>query len=143
MAIRNGFQSTRVSLNNIPNTQASGVWAGNNIALTTLDPGVYFCNYNVSYDVTGGPITNSQAIITLTASFAGGGQVVCATPLTGQMGLAGNNSMRQTLSNTFVVTAPNTPIFVYLNCICVGTWGTTNAAEQYMNIISFTKISSL
>ena len=29
MAVRNGFQLTRVLLNNIPNTQVSGAWSGN------------------------------------------------------------------------------------------------------------------
>ena len=59
------------------------------------------------------------------------------------MGLTGTNAMRQTLSNTFVVTTDDTPFYLYLTCTTTGTWGTTNIQEQYMNIISFTKISSL
>jgi hypothetical protein len=145
MAIRSGFQSSRIMLNNIPNTQPSGLWSGNNTPITYLSPGVYFCNYNVSYLVNGtGPITNTQAYISLGASVSGGGQIVAATPQTGQLGLVGTNSMRQTISNSFVVTSPNTPMYVYLNCVLTGaTWGTTNASEVYLNIVSFTKISSL
>ena len=144
MSIKSGFDSIRVLVNNIPNTQVSGVYVGNGNIITYLDAGIYFVNYNVSYIPTVGPITNSQAIITSGLSFTGGGQVICSTPLTGQMGLTGTNAMRQTLSNTFVVPNNNTPFYLYLTCtVTAGTWGTTNASEQYMNIISFTKISSL
>ena len=145
MSIRNGFNSIRVVLNAIPNTQASGAWAGNANVITTLDPGIYFVNYNVSYTVNGaGPITNSQTVITTGNTFTSGlGQVVCSTPLTGQMGLLGTNSMRQTLSNTFVITAENTPIYVYLSCTLTGQWGTTNASESGLNTITFTKISNI
>lgn len=144
MSVKNGFDSIRVILNNIPNTQVSGLYADNGNIITYLDAGIYFVNYNVSYVPTVGPITNSQAIITSGLSYAAGGQVVCSTPFTGQMGLAGTNAMRQTISNTFVVSNNATPFYVSLNCIVTaGTWGTTNAQEQYMNIISFTKISAL
>jgi hypothetical protein len=145
MSTRNGFDSIRVLLNNIPNTQASGVWVGNANVITTLDPGIYFVNYNVSYTVNGaGPITNSQTIITTGNTFTSGlGQVVVSTPLTGQMGLLGTDSMRQTLSNTFVINAENTPIYVYLSCTLTGQWGTTNVNETELNTITFTKISSL
>jgi hypothetical protein len=133
-----------VILNNIPTTQVSGVYAGNGNIITYLDAGIYFVNYNVSFLPTVGPITNSQAIITSGLSFTGGGQVVCSTPLTGQMGLVGTNAMRQTISNTFVVSNNATPFYVYLTCtVTAGTWGTFNPNEVYMNIISFTKISAL
>ena len=143
MSIRQGFDSIRVLLNAIPNTQASWVWNGNGTQITTLSKGVYFVNYNVSYQANAGPITNSQTVITTGASFAGGGQIISSTPITGALGLTGNSSMRQTLSNTFIVTTDNTPIFVYLSCTLTGTWGTTNVNEINMNVISFTKISSL
>jgi hypothetical protein len=145
MSVRNGFDSIRILLNAIPNTQVSGVWVGNNISVTTLDPGIYFVNYNVSYTVNGaGPITNSQTVITRGNTFTSGlGQVLVATPLTGQMGLLGNASMRQTLCNTCIITAENTPIYVYLSCTLTGQWGTTNANEVGLNTISFTKISNL
>lgn len=145
MSVRNGFDSIRILLNAIPNTQASGVWVGNGTSITTLDPGIYFVNYNVSYTVNGvGPITNSQTVITTGNTFTSGlGQVIAATPLTGPMGLIGTASMRQTLSNTFIITAENTPIYVYLSCTLTGQWGTTNANEVSLNKISFTKISNL
>lgn len=144
MAIRNGFQSIRVPLNNIPNTQASGVWSGSSNPVTLLDKGVYFLNYNVSYQAINGPITNSQTVITSNASFVSTlGQIIASTPLTGAMGVTGSSSMRQTLSNTFNITADNTPIYVYLSCTLTGTWGTINANEGALNTISFTRIGSL
>jgi hypothetical protein len=142
MSIKNGFQSIRVLLNNIPVTQPSGVWSGNGTQITTLDKGIYFCNWNISYNTTG-LITNSQTAITLNNTFTSGlGQVVAITPLTGQMGLTGTSSMRQTLSNTFIVSANNTPVYVYLSCTTAGVWGTINAVEQALNTLTFTKISS-
>jgi hypothetical protein len=144
MSIKNGFDSIRCLLNNIPNTQASGVWVGSGTQLTTLNKGVYFVNYNVSYIPSTGAITNSQTVITTGLSFVGGGQIVASTPVTGAMGVTGASAMRQTLSNTFIVTTDNTPIFVYLSCtVSAGTWGSTNVNEQSLNIVSFTKISSL
>jgi hypothetical protein len=143
MSVRNGFPTIRVSLNNIPNTQASGVWSGNGTQLTNLDKGVYIVTYNVSYIPSVGPITNSQTVLTTGQSFTGGGQVISATPLTGALALTGVSAMRQTLTNTFIVSADNTPIFVYLSCtVSAGTWGTTSASEASLNIITFTKIAS-
>lgn len=145
MSIRNGFDSTRVLLNNIPNTQASGVWVGNNTIQTYLSKGIYIVNYNVSYVCNGtGPTTNTQTVITSGASFTNNGQILVGTSPTGQLGSLGNNGQRYTLSNTFIITTDNTPIYAYLSCTLTGaTWGTVNANEVQMNIISFTKISSL
>ena len=144
MSIKNGFPTIRVSLNAIPNTQASGVWSQNGTQLTSLDKGVYIVNYNVSYIPSVGPITNSQTVITSGLSYIGGGQVICATPLTGALALTGVSAMRQTLTNTFIVTADNTPIFVYLSCtVSAGFWGTLLASEQDLNIITFIKIGSV
>jgi len=145
MSVRSGFDSIRVLLNNIPNTQVSGVWSGNNNMQTYLNRGVYIVNYNVSYVCNGtGPTTNTQTVITSGASFTNNGQIIVGTSPTGQMGSIGNNGQRYTLSNTFVITTDNTPIYVYLSCTLTGaTWGTVNANEVQMNIVSFTKISSL
>jgi hypothetical protein len=144
MAIRNGFQVTRILLNNIPNIQASGVWSGNNTPVTTLDKGVYFVNFNVAYACGGtGPITNSQTAICINSPFSGGGLIIASTPITGQMGMSGANTMKQTLSNTFVVTADNTPIYVYLSVTLTGPWGTVNPQDANLNIITFTRLSNL
>lgn len=144
MSIRNGFDSIRVLLNNIPNTQASGTWSGNATPITTLNKGIYFVNYNVSYQAINGPITNSQTVLTTGNTFVSGlGQIICGTPVTGAMGVTGASSMRQTMSNTFIVTVDATPVYAYLSCTLTGTWGTINANEGSLNVISFTKISSL
>ena len=145
MSVRNGFDSIRVLLNNIPNTQPSGVWSGNNNIQTYLNKGIYIVNYNVSYGCNGtGPTTNTQTVITAGASFTKNGQIIVGTSPTGQMGSLGANGQRYTLSNTFVISADATPVYVYLSCTLTGaTWGTVNIAEQSMNIVSFTKISSL
>lgn len=145
MSIRNGFDSTRVLLNNIPDTQPSGVWIGNSIPITSLNRGVYIVNYNIAYQCNGvGPITNSQTVITSNASYTNNGQIIVSNSPTGQMGAVGNNPMRYTLSNTFIISTDNTPIYVYLSCTLTGaTWGTININEQQLNTIAFTKISSL
>lgn len=145
MSIKNGFDSVRVLLNNIQNTQPSGVWSGNNTIQTYLNKGIYIANYNVSYICNGtGPITNSQTVITAGSSFTNNGQIIVGTSPMGQLGNLGNNNQRYTLSNTFIITTDNTPIYVYLSCtLTLATWGTVNVNEQAMNIISFTKISSL
>lgn len=145
MAIRSGFDSIRVLLNNITNNQPSGVWSGNNNIQTYLNKGIYIVNYNVSYNCNGtGPITNSQTVITSGASFTNNGQIIVGTSPMGQLGNLVNNNQRYTLSNTFIISGDATPIYVYLSCTLTGaTWGTTNVNEQQMNIISFTKISSL
>lgn len=145
MALASGFQSIRIPLNNIPNTQPSGTWSGSTTQITTLDPGIYFVNWNVSYQVNGiGPITNTLAIVTLNAVYTGPNAVIAASsPLTGAMGLTGTEPMRQTVTNTIIVTQPNTPVYVFLQCTLTGLWGTTNVNEQYLNSLSFTKITSL
>lgn len=144
MATRNGFQSTRILLNAIPNTQPSGTWSGNNTPITFLDKGVYFCNFNVAYACGGtGPITNSQTAICINAPFTSGGIIVASTPITGQMGMSGANSLKQIVSNTFYITANNTPIYVYLSCTLTGPWGTTNPQDIGLNIVSFTQLSTL
>jgi hypothetical protein len=144
MSTKDGFQTIRVSLNNIPNTQASGVWSQNGTKLTSLDKGVYLVTYNISYIPSVGPITNSQTVITSGLSFTGGGSVIAATPLTGALALTGLSAMRQTLTNVFIITANDTPIFLYLSCIVsAGFWGTTLASEAALNIMTFTKIGSV
>lgn len=144
MASASGFQSIRIALNKIPNTQASGVWSGSSTKITQLDKGIYFCNWNVSYQVNGtGPITNSQTVVTSTQPYLSSGIVLASSPLTGAMGLSGTEPMRQTVTNTFIILQDNTPIYVYLSCTLTGQWGTTNISEQYLNYISFTRISSL
>lgn len=144
MSIATGFQTIRILLNNIPNTQPSGTWVGNATPITYLDRGVYFVNYNVSYECAGpGPITNSQTAICIDAPFIGAGKIIATTPITGPMGLSGTNSMRMTLSNTAVITTDNTPIYMYLSCTITGPWGTINPQDSNLNILSFTKLSSL
>ena len=145
MSLASGFQIQRIPFNAIDNIQPSGVWAGSATELTTLDKGVYFANWNVSYQVNGaGPITNTQTVITMNDPYLSGGIIAASTPLTGQMGLSGAQPMKQTVTNTFIVSQNNTPIYVYMNCVLTsGTWGTTNFNEQYLNFISFVKISSL
>lgn len=144
MSTRNGFQTIRIALNNIPNTQPSGVWSGNGTQLTTIDSGVYLVTYTVAYIPTTGPITNSQTVLTTGLSFTGGGQIIASTPITGQLALTGVSAMRQTLSNVFTITADNTPIFLYLSCtVSAGTWGTVLATEAALNTITFTKIGSV
>lgn len=144
MATRNGFSTIRILLNAIPNTQVSGAWSGNNTPITILDKGVYFVNFNVAYACGGtGPITNSQTAICLNNSFTNNGSIIASTPITGQMGMSGANSMKQTLSNTFYVTQDNTPIYIYLSCTLTGPWGTVNIQDANLNIVSFTKLANL
>jgi hypothetical protein len=145
MAVRNGLKTTRISLNSIPNTQISGQWVGNYDVITLLDKGIYICNYTVAYyPSVGGQITNSQTILTKDLPDIGGGHIISCSPLTGTLGLGVNEAMRQSLCNTFVITQDNTAIYLYLSCtLGGGTWGTTNALETNLNVINFTKLSSL
>lgn len=145
MSIKNGFDSIRILLNNIPDTQPSGVWSGNNTIRTYLNKGIYIVNYNVSYQCNGiGPITDSQTVITAGASYTNNGQIIVSNSPTGQMGAVGNNPMRYTLSNTFIIYNDATPIYVYLSCTLTGaTWGTINNNEQQLNSITFTRVSAL
>ena len=144
MSTRNGFPTIQIALNNIPNTQASGVWSGNNTQLTTLDSGVYLVTYTVAYIPSVGPITNSQTVLTTGQSFGGGGQIIASTPITGALALTGVSAMRQTLTNTFIVSTDNTPIFLYLSCtVTAGFWGTTLASEVALNTITFTQIGTV
>ena len=143
MSIAQGFPTTRILLNNIPLTQPSGVWSGNNTPITYLNRGTYLCNFNVSYIVNGtGPITNTQTYVSLYAPPGGStSQVICASPQTGQMGLTGSNSMKQTISNTFQVVSDQVPVYVYLNCVLTGaTWGTLLVSEVNLNILTITQI---
>jgi hypothetical protein len=143
MSIAGGFPTIRVLLNNIAITQPSGVWSGNTTPVTYLNRGTYICNFNVSYIVSGtGPITNTQTQVSLYDTPGGAtSQVICSSPQTGQMGLAGTNAMRQTISNTFQVTADQVPVYVYLNCVLTGaTWGTVYPSELNLSILTFTQI---
>lgn len=144
MSVRNGLETIRIPVNSIPNTQISGQWFGNNDVITILNKGVYICNYTVAYyPSVGSQITNSQTFLTKDLPDIGGGHIISCSPITGTLGLGVNEPMRQSLCNTFVITNDGTAIYLYLSCTLVGTWGTNNALGNNLNIITFTKLSSL
>jgi hypothetical protein len=63
--MRTGFKPHSVIAINIPNTQASGDWSGISTPITTLNSGVYYFTYNISYIPVGaGPISNTFTAIT-------------------------------------------------------------------------------
>ena len=144
MALRTGFKPHSVVSINIPNTQPSGDWSGISTPITTLDSGVYYFTYNISYVPVGvGPISNTfTAITTVFPWIDANTNIVCSTPNTGQLGGINTDILYQSLSGTAIITTDNTPVYLKLYCAVTGTWGTILPTSNQLNRIIILKLSS-
>jgi hypothetical protein len=144
MAIRNGFKPHSVVAINIPNTQISGDWSGISTPITTLDSGVYYFTYNISYVPIGvGPISTTLTAITTVLPWVDvNTNIVCSSPNTGHLGGGNEAIMYQSLSGTAIITTDNTPVYLKLYCAVTGTWGSILPTSNQLNRIVILKLSS-
>ena len=131
MSIRTGLTTLKVSVCN-KLAQPTGDYAGNGNIITTLNKGTYLIVMNVGFlPLNGGQITNSQIGVTSNFPWGNGAEtIITANSLTGPQGLAPANEMRWSISNIFVNTADNVPLYVYLTCSCTTGWYTDSVKEN-------------
>ena len=118
MSVRNGLGARQVLVRAVNNL--SGVWAGNANPITYLDIGTYLVVWNVSCvpDTNTDIITTSQFVITVNQPYlAPEYLVVASSPILNGLGMAAGNELLWEIMNVFTITANNTPIYAYQNCI--------------------------
>ena len=144
MSIKTGMKTTNIKINNIPNTQANGNWIGNAVPITNLNKGMYLCNVNLAIASSGGAATMTYtiAVTTVLPWVDVNTNIIISTPNTGNLTTSAILPVYQSCSNVCIIDVDNTPIYLMIQCnVNVGNWGTTIAAPNQNNIISFTKIA--
>lgn len=146
MSIKTNYTSIRMKVNNIPNTQPIGNWSGNATPVGYLNKGVYYCNFNVGLQSSGGATiqTMTVAITSVLQWSDANSNIIASSPNTGNMVVSATQPLLYSMCNVCVIDSDNTPIFLFITTsLDIGTWGTTIANNPMVNIISFTKIGNL
>ena len=146
MASKTGYDTIRIKVNNIPNTQPNGNWSGNPNPVGYLNKGVYFCDFNVGLQSAGGATTQTMTVaVTSTLEWADvNSNIIISSPNTGNRVVSATQPLLYTMCNVCIIDTDNTPIYLMITSnVNVGTWGTTIANNPMVNIISFTKIGNV
>lgn len=144
MSIAGGFQSTRINMGKISNTQINGNWIGNPNPITYLNRGTYFCNMNIALQSAGGATIQSMTVaVTSGLPWVDiNSNIIISTPNTGNMVVSSTIPLYYNACNVCIINTDITPIYLMITSnVNVGTWGTTLPNSNQTNIITFTKIS--
>ena len=152
MSVRNGLGARQVLVRAVGNT--SGLWIGNANPITYLDVGTYLVVWNVSCvpDTNTDIITTSQFAITVNQPFLTPGYlVVASSTILNGLGMVAGNELLWEIMNVYTITANNTPIYAYQNCILstagvlapTHTWSNGALANEGYNMarVNFIKLS--
>ena len=129
MSVSSGLNVKRLPI--IPLNQITPNWTGNNTPITYLNKGIYLIMYNFGFQPTVGAITSTFVSITKNQPYGVAGyQELLSSPETGQMGGA---VMIQSIMNSVVIDADNTPIYLNItNTITAGTnWAIQINNQKY------------
>ena len=155
MSIKSGFQIIKVPV--LANNNVSGLWVGNANPITYLDVGTYLFTWNLSClpSLATDLITTSQFAITANQPYLiAGYSIVAVTTILNSMGMfaqaGGYNELSWELMNVYTVTANNTPIYAYQNCILstagtlapTHTWHNDGGNENNLNRVNILRLSS-
>lgn len=146
MASKTGYNTVRIKVNNIPNTQPNGNWSGNPNPVGYLNKGVYFCDFNVGLQSAGGSSVQTMTVaVTSTLAWVDvNSNIIVSSPNTGNVVVSATQPSYYNMCNVCIIDTDNTPIFLMITSnVNVGTWGTTIANNPMVNIISFTKIGNV
>jgi len=154
MSVKSGLQIIKVPV--LANTNLSGLWIGNTTPITYLDVGTYLLTWNVACYPTLATdlITTSQFSITANQPYLSAGySVVAITTILNSLGMiaqaGGYNELSWELMNVYTITANNTPIYAYQNCVLstagvlspTHTWYNTVLLETNLNRVNIIRIS--
>ena len=129
MSVSSGLNAKRISI--LPLNQITPNWTGNNTPVTYLSKGVYLIMYNFGFQATVGAITSTFVSITKNQPYGVlDYQELVSSPETGQMG---GGVLIQSIMNSVVIDADNTPIYVNItNTITAGTnWAIQINNQKY------------
>lgn len=146
MSLKTSYNTIRINVNGIPNTQLNGDWSGNPNPVGYLNKGVYFCNLNIGLQSNGGATiqTMTVAVSSVLPWVDGNSNIIMSSPNTGNRVVSATQPLYYPMCNVCIIDTDNTPIYLMItSSVNVGTWGTTISGSQQANIISFTKIGNV